>query len=332
MKQLLRKIGIVAGTVAITGLTAPLIVPLPPLEGTVPPESLADPTSKFIQTGRISIRYKRLGEKKPFFLLLHGYLRTLYTWEKVFKPLSEMGSPIAYDRPAFGLTSRPMPGDWKGHSPYGYRAQAEMAIQFMDALELDQTVMIGHGMGAHIAMLAAELFPKRVDRLILVAPNPGDRGRPAWQRLFMATPQMRRLGPVMLRSRVAHQIEDMLHLSWYDPARIPAEMKEEYERLLLVNDWDRALWELARATESLDKVISPENIRVPTLVMAAEKDDGTDTERTIRLAAEIPHAHLALIPETGHAPQEETPLAFVQAIREFLETPDASLPAAEPPA
>jgi len=331
----LRKIGIVAGTVAMASLTAPLLVPLPPLEGTVAPESLADAESKFIRLGSVNVRYKHRGERSPVFILLHGYLRTISSWHGIFPSFENIGSAIAYDRPAFGLSSRPMSGEWKGPSPYGYRAQAGMAIQLMDALDVDRAVLIGHGMGARIAALASLLYPQRVQRLVLVAPEPSDRGRPAWQRLFMASPQMRRLGPVLLRNRVARQVEEVLANSWHQPDRIPEEMRREYENLLNVHDWDRGLWELARATESLDKKISLRTLRVPTLVVAGEKDTVADTARIVRIAAAIPHAHLALIPEAGNAPHEETPQAFMDALTEFLAAPaqvassartDAALP------
>ncbi len=321
MKQVLRKIGIIAGTVVMAGLTAPLLVPLPPLEGTAPPESLADPESRFVRIGSVNVRYKRRGDRRPLFLMLHGYLRTLHSWHRLFEPIGEIGTGVAYDRPAFGLSSRPMPGDWRGRSPYGYRAQAEMAVQLIDALGFDRAILIGHAMGAHVAALTAKLHPERVDRLVLVAPEPAGPGRRAWQRLFMATPQMRRLGPVMLRNRVTRQIEEMFQKSWYRPEEIPPETRREYLGLFRVNDWDRALWELAQATESLENSLELETLEMPTLVVAGEKDVVAQTERIVRLTASIPHAHLALIPEAGHAPQEETPVAVVDAIKEFLATP-----------
>jgi pimeloyl-ACP methyl ester carboxylesterase len=321
MKQLLRKVGIVAGTVAMASLTAPLIVPLPPLEGTVSPESLADAESKFIRLGSVNVRYKRRGEGSPFFVLLHGYLRTSRSWHGVMASFEEIGSAVAYDRPAFGFSSRPMPGEWRGPSPYGYHAQAAMATQLMDALDVDKATLVGHGMGARIAALTALLYPQRVERLVLVAPEPSDGGRPAWQRLFMASPQMRRLGPVLLRSRVARQVEEMLGNSWQRPERMPPEMRMEFQSILSVHDWDRGLWELARANETLDKTISLKTINVPTLVVAGKKDVIADTERIVRIAAGIPRAHLAVIPEAGNAPHEERPDAFMDAMKEFVAAP-----------
>jgi pimeloyl-ACP methyl ester carboxylesterase len=318
MKQILRKIGIIAGTVVMAGVAAPLLIPLPPLEGTVPPEDLADSDSCFIPIGTMRIHCKKTGAGRPVFILLHGYLGSTYSWRRIFDPLSRLGTVIAYDRPAFGLTSRPMPGEWKGTSPYGFRGQAQMVIQLMDALGVEQAILIGHGMGASDAVLATQLYPRRVERLVLVDPDPPGQGLPGWQRLFMTTPQLRRLGPVLLRSRVIRQIDGMLKNTWRMPEKTVVEMREEYEKILRVNDWDRSLWELARVNEPWEKLVSLDAIQAPSLVIARDSEAVPRNEEIARLAAAIPNAHLALIPDTGRVPHEETPVAFMQALDEFL--------------
>jgi pimeloyl-ACP methyl ester carboxylesterase len=217
-----------------------------------------------------------------------------------------------------------MPGEWKGPSPYGSKAQAEMAVRTMEALGIEQATLIGHGMGARIAAMTAALCPAMVERLILVGPHPPRTGRPAWQRLFMATPQMKRLGPVLLRNRVSRQIEEIVQGSWLRPDEIPAEMIRDFELLFRTNDWDRGFWELSRASESADKGGLPNNLLMPTLIIAGEKDTIADTASIIRMTAKIQHAHLALIPDSGHAPHEESPGPFLEAVREFLEMPLSS--------
>jgi pimeloyl-ACP methyl ester carboxylesterase len=330
MKQLLRKMGLVAGTIAMAGLTAPLIVPLPPLENTVSPETLAGPECEYLKIGAANMRYRRRGSGGRAFILLHGYLRTIYSWGRIFEQLADLGTVVAYDRPGFGLSSRPMPGEWKGKSPYGTMAQANVVMQVMQALDIEKPILIGHGMGARIAAMTASLHPGSVDGLILVGPHPPRTGRPAWQRLFMATPQMRRLGPVLLRGRVSSQLESIVRGSWLHPESIPSEMIRDFELIFRAADWDRGFWELARASESADKGGLPKSLRLPTLIIAGEKDTIADTESIIRMTAEIPDAHLALIPDAGHAPHEEAPGPFLQALQEFLEMPHSNPHAAAP--
>jgi hypothetical protein len=61
MNKTIRKIGIFAGAVLMTGVTAPLLLPIPPLEGTVPPDELGDSDSRFIRIGSVTVHFKRRG-------------------------------------------------------------------------------------------------------------------------------------------------------------------------------------------------------------------------------------------------------------------------------
>jgi pimeloyl-ACP methyl ester carboxylesterase len=318
MNKIIRNIGIVAGAIAMTGLAAPLLVPLPPLEGTVPADDLADPDSRFIKIGALNVHFKRKGSGKPVFVLLHGYLGGTFSWQEILGALAQIGTVIAYDRPAFGLTSRPMPGEWEGPNPYGLRAQVRMLIALLNSLEVEQATLIGHGMGCGIGALAARLHPESVERLVLASPEVRGQARPRWQRLFMATPQMRRLGPVLLRNKVIGEVEEILQKGWHNPSLVSPEKRDAYYKILRINDWDRALWEVARATVPYAQKCPPETIQAPTLVIAGENDRIEGTQDMVRFAATIPQANLAVLPDSGHSPQEETPGAFLQATAEYL--------------
>ena len=51
----------------------------------------------------------------PTFILLHGFGASTFSWREVMAPLAEAGQVIAYDRPGFGLTERPL--TWEGVNP-----------------------------------------------------------------------------------------------------------------------------------------------------------------------------------------------------------------------
>ncbi len=54
------------------------------------------------------MHYKKYGDGEKVFILLHGFGASLFSWREIVEPLSQYGTVIAYDRPAFGLTERPM--------------------------------------------------------------------------------------------------------------------------------------------------------------------------------------------------------------------------------
>ena len=84
------------------------------------------------------------------------------------EPFSQLGTVIAFDRPAFGLTERPL--EWEGQNPYSPEAQVELVIGLLDHFGVDQAILVGNSAGGTIAMQAALTYPERVSALVLVDP------------------------------------------------------------------------------------------------------------------------------------------------------------------
>lgn len=300
-------------------LVGPFLIPVPPLRDTVPPRQLADPDSQFAEVNGIQVHLKVVGQGNPTLLLLHGLAANLLSWQRVLEPLSHAGTVIAFDRAGFGLTSRPMSGEWSGANPYSTQSQVNTAIGLMDRWGVDQAVLIGHSAGGTIAALAALHYPERVRALVLVDPAVYRvaRGLPSWLRLLLRTPQMRHLGPLVVRHLPSRR-ERLIALAWHDPTRATPEVLAGYARPLHAQNWDRALWEFTLAVQSFDLPAHLAEITAPVLVITGDKDRVIPTAQSVRLASELPDARLVIVPECGHIPQEEQPQAFVQATLCFL--------------
>ena len=224
MKKILRTLGIMFGILLLILAIGPFLIPVPPLENTVPAEQLADADSKFIEVNGLNVHYKTYGEGEPVFILLHGFGASLFSWHEVTAPLAEYGTVIAYDRPAFGLTERPM--EWEGESPYSPQSQVELVIGLMDALGIEKAILVGNSAGGTISMMAALQYPERVQALILVDPAVyAGGGAPAWTRPILNTPQMNRIGPLISRQLQARGPE-FIELVWHDPSKITPEIME----------------------------------------------------------------------------------------------------------
>ena len=312
-------------TLSISGLLLaliilPLILPISPLEGVSPPRELADPDSRFIEVNGLEVHYKLYGSGEPVAILLHGFGASTYSWREVFEPLSQNATVIAYDRPAFGLTARPMPGDWQGQSPYGLNAQVDLLFGLMDALEIERAILIAHSAGAPIASAAALEQPERVAALIGVGPAVYISENPFLNLLrpILGSPQMRRIGPLFARSIAGPAGERILDMGWHAPERVTPELREAYRLPLKVEHWDRALWEFSIASGSGNLTERLPEINTPALIITGDDDRIVPVEQSQRLAAELPGAELAILPNCGHLPQEECPAAFLSAVFNFL--------------
>lgn len=297
-------------------LVGPFLVPVPALDGTRPAKELADTDSQFITINGLDVHVKTAGQGERVFVLLHGFGASLYSWHAVIEPFSQLGRVIAYDRPAFGLTERPL--QWEGQNPYGPDAQVELVVGLLDHFGVDQAVLVGNSAGGTVAMLTALAYPERVSGMILVDPavyNGG--GAPSWIRPLLATPQMRHLGPLIAR-QIQTRGPELIEMAWHDPSRLNPEVIEMYKKPLQVDDWDKALWEmtLASRASNLDERLG--ELVLAILVITGDDDRIVPTADSIRLAGELPNADLVVIKDAGHVPHEEKPIEFMDAVRTYI--------------
>ncbi len=316
MKRFGRVLLIVLALFLLTLLIGPFLVPVPPLEDTVPPQELADSNSRFIEIEGLTVHYKLEGEGEPVFLLLHGFGASTFSWREVMAPLSELGTVIAYDRPAFGLTERPLP-DAVEENPYTTEAQIAIAVGLLEALGHEEAIFVGNSAGGTVAVQTALARPDRVQALILVSPAIYTGGPSRFAHWLLNTPQLDHLGPLLARQLEA-QGDGFLERAWHDPSQITPGIREGYRRPLRAENWDRALWALTQAREPDDLPARLEELALPVLVITGDDDRIVPTEDSLRLAEEIPGAKLELLEACGHVPQEECPTPFMEAVHAFV--------------
>lgn len=318
VRRLLRAAAIVLLVLIVVLGVGPFLVPVPSLTGTVPPQQLADPDGKYVTVDGLQLYTKQSGSGGPALVLLHGFGASLFSWHAVMRPLADEYRVVAFDRPGFGLTERPMPGQWTGPSPYSPEAQADQTVGLLDALGIRQAVLVGHSAGGTIAILAALRHPDRIQALVLVDPAVYTQGGPpAWLAPLLKTPQARRLGPLFVGSIRSWGVQT-IRAAWHDPSRITPETLAGYEKPLQAENWDRALWELTIASHPLRLETRVGQLKLPTLVLTGADDRIVPTSETLKLAQQLPGSRLVVIADAGHLPQEEQPQAFLDAVRAFL--------------
>lgn len=316
--RIVRSLGLLMVSVLALAMIVPFLVPIPPLEGTVPPETLADADSRFLELAGVNVHYKMTGEGEPTFLLLHGFGASTYSWHKVMEPLSAWGTVLVYDRPAFGLTERPL--TWDGINPYSSEAQVDIVLGLLDTYGFDEIILVGNSAGGTLSVYTALLYPERVKALILISPALyTGGGAPAFVRPWLRTPQLRRLGPLVTRAFLARG-DALIDTAWHNPARITPEERAGYSLPLRAENWDKALWEMTLATGYPDLVARLDELQLPILIITGDDDRIVPTADSIRLAGEIPGAELVVIPQCGHVAHEECPEAVLGAMETFLAT------------
>lgn len=311
---------------ALAGLVlfGPLVIPIQPLEGLVPAANLADQDSRFVEVAGVELHVKTSGEpgstEAPAFVLLHGFGASVYSWHEIMPELADMGGAVAFDRPGFGLSERPRAGEWtRGRNPYTPARQIDLTIGLMDQLGIDSAILVGNSSGGTVAAEVALRHPDRVAGLVLVnAAVYRSGGPPTWSRPLLHTPQMNRVGPLLMRTLADEPGENLIRAAWADEERIDEETLRAYRQYTQIEGWDRALWEISKATRPSEAEGRISEIAAPTLVVTGAADVIVPPEDAKRLAEALPAGQLAVLDDCGHVPQEECPAALLEQIRAWL--------------
>lgn len=121
------------------------------------PKVLADPDSSFCEFEGVTIHHKVYNAAEthnsaslnlPFpIILLHGFGASVFSWSRAMKPLAHLTASkvVAFDRPAFGLTSRPhsSPAS-KSLNPYSMAFSVLATLYFIDFLAAPKAVIVGY--------------------------------------------------------------------------------------------------------------------------------------------------------------------------------------------
>mmetsp|Transcript_15611 Transcript_15611/g.26912 ORF Transcript_15611/g.26912 Transcript_15611/m.26912 type:complete len:429 (-) Transcript_15611:26-1312(-) len=308
---------------------------------TVDPRKLAEPDSRFCHLHGIRVHFKTYGfhaarstPDVPTFVLLHGLGGCTFSWREVVHQLAQFGRVIAFDRPPFGLSQRPLPNEkFNAGALYSLDGSCDLTVSLMDKLGVKNAVLVGNSAGGCIAAATTLRHPQRVSGLVLVAPAilPQDhhgrhelfnRLQQAYFNLVLRTPIVGlnyiRRSTFPLRTDDAEFAKEA-QKNYLDPAKVTSEVLEGYRKPLHTDNWDVGLLQLYLAPlDDFFNVFSHlPRIRVPTLVIAGDQDQVIPLSCSVNVHKRIAGSKLAVLPKCGHLPHEEFPSTFTDLVREF---------------
>ena len=201
---------------------------------------------------------------------------------------------IRLDMPGFGASSTCAPAS-------DFKARTDFVLNFIEALELEKPLLLGHSMGGAIVAMAATRAPTYMSAIGLLA-SPGmrrHRGAPdgraklvAWLSHFPLTAPMMR-APVERAFRKAGFPSSLSH-----QARVTA--------LRQVGMYNPD--EVARAIKG---------VRLPTLVGYADDDPLVETDISDEIAERCPPGPRLCFKDAGHNIQKTRANEIAEAIRKW---------------
>jgi pimeloyl-ACP methyl ester carboxylesterase len=249
----------------------------------------------------------------PPLVCIHGFFVNHQSFEDVIDELAEHFFVIAPDLPGFGESEKPSPARYG----YGVEAFAEAIADLMAAFGVGPAHIVGHAMGAAVAITLASRHRELVDHLVLVDPLCYRFPLPLKARIVL-TPVV---GAILFKQLLGRALfRAYFRDDYYGPtADIPFDrIDDHYRRFNTPSARESAYAVMNAVLDTRTVVAQLPRIAVPTLVVWGRDDKLFPASNGVRLAREIHGAKLHIM-DSGHAPHEERPREFVAITTEFLE-------------
>lgn len=251
-------------------------------------------------------------EAAPPLVLIHGFLVNHAEFDDVIEALAEDFRVIAPDLPGFGDSEKPAPKRYA----YGIETFTESIADLIAAYGVARVHVLGHSLGGAIAITLAAQHAELVARLVVVDPISYPSPAPFKARLALI-PVIGGLFFKQLYGRTLFRayFRDDVHSegAHVDLARVDA----HYDRFNAPAARESAHATLHALVDTRTLVARLGRVRASTLVIWGGRDRLMPVQNASRLARELEKASLEVM-DTGHAPHEEQPEAFVKLVRDFL--------------
>jgi len=251
---------------------------------------------KLDRTG-VGVHYEVHG-RGPTILLSHGYSATCRMWDGQIAALKDRWQVVVWDMRGHGQSDYP-----KDAAAYSEALTVADMQAILRAVGASKAVIAGLSLGGYMSLAFHATHPAMVRALMLFDTGPGfkkDEAREAWNQRARS-----RADDLDARGLAALGGSDEVRMSQHRDATGLA---------------GAARGMLAQADGRV--ILSLEQVRVPTLVLAGTEDKPF-LAATDYMAAKIPGAEKVMISGAGHAANLHQPAAFNKAVEAFL----AKLPA-----
>jgi pimeloyl-ACP methyl ester carboxylesterase len=249
--------------------------------------------------------YWEAGSGLPI-VFLHGFMGRGECWQPLVSQLQHHYRCICVDMLGFGDSSKPM-------MRYDIAKLVDFLRAFVQALELNSFVLVGHSLGGWVAAAYALAYPETVVAMMLAAPagirddsfcGRYDHLRPLlWQTpivdwgLWLLQPMAALLG----------QQQSLRQIRWirHELNNQPAPRSFLLDRM--------------RPEDAIDTVeTAVHQLKLPTLVVTGDQDDTIPLWHSQTYASEIAAAELVVIPDADHSLPQKYATEMAEILLPFL--------------
>ncbi|MGI4832359.1 MAG: alpha/beta fold hydrolase [Janthinobacterium lividum] len=281
--------------------------PLPALTGELPRPTAPRPDV----LRRHGVRV--LGQGKPPLLLCNGFGCHQGIWHYLTSALAVHHQVILFDYVGSGQADRTAYDPQRYATLDGY---AQDVVEICQALDLRGATLVGHSVGATIAMLAASAAPQHFTSVVLLAPSPYYLNEPDYYGGFERADMLQ----VLATMETDYQEWTTVFADLLMGPANTSSLGEELARFFCETDSVIAK-QFARVTLLSDHRADVGRLTLPTLVVQCTDDVAGPPEVGAYLLRHLPQAQLVTLPTSGHCPHLSAPRQVLAALQAFLRDP-----------
>ncbi|NTV51863.1 MAG: alpha/beta hydrolase, partial [Candidatus Firestonebacteria bacterium] len=245
----------------------------------------------------------------PTVVLLSGFPLNAESYARLMEYPWQNRRVIALDLPEQGYSEK------KGR-PLTPDDLALTLKLFLDKLEIQDVDLVGHDLGAGVAMVFAASYPHRVRKVVLLAPPLNglatDTLGPWWR-----WPGVGELWSFLFLNQAWYR--QWLIRGWTSPYSSWQPVVEQYFRPLSTFNGRRGFLAVLRGCGGFAYGFYQERLKVPTLAIRGEHDPFCLPGPLQRMQAAVPQVTVKTLPQVGHFLPEEAPRQTYENIKAFLE-------------
>lgn len=264
---------------------------------------------------------RRAGAVGTPLVLLHGLASSSRYWLPSLELLSDRHRVLLPDLLGFGRSPKPFTATYSAEEHVAW-----LRCSLTPLLGGEPFALVGHSMGALIALRYAAEHPEQVTRLVLISlPVIGclpwghrpDGSAGGLHRLVAHTRAGSRAAGLAIRlvaplgRRVAPRLQ----------RGVPADAARDALAVTAASYWRT----LERVVYGADVPALLDRLERPLLVLQGAEDRTAPLEPVQALAAAHPRMELVVLPETGHNPWFTHPARIAALLEEYIDRPGSSL-------
>lgn len=238
------------------------------------------------------VHYEVLGRGRPI-IFLHGWVGSWRYWIPSMQASSIFFRAYALDLWGFGDTA-------KNQVKYSIEDQTRLLEEFLEAMGIGKAALVGHGLGAIVALNYTRKRPASVDRVLAIC-HPFDQNA--------INPRLRNSSPAALAEWLL--------------AKSPG--KEAVQVEALKTD-SQAITSTFKDIEKLEFHPQTIDLPVPFLFVYGLNDPGISPPLLNGLEIGEDHTHYIFFDQSGHFPMLDENNKFNRLLNDFLSLPPGESP------